>query len=382
MKKYDILIIGCGLSGIVIAERFANDLGKKVLIIDKRDHIGGNIYDYVDEDTNILMNKYGAHLFHTNNERVWEYINRFSKWIRYDHKVFGNVDNKLIHIPVNITTVNELCNEHISSTEEMNEWLKKYQIQYDNIDNSEKMGKSRVGEILYEKIFKNYTFKQWNKYPEELDPSVLARIPIRNNFDIRYFDDKYQVLPEKGYTKFIEKILTNDNIDVKLNTNYFEFIKEHPISEFETIIYTGPIDQYYENKGLEKLEYRSIDFIIEKHKNMNYYQTSSIVNYPELNVPYTRIVEYKHFLNQQSKDTVIVKEITNDIGEPYYPVPNKKNLDLYEKYKSFTLQENKIHFLGRLANYKYFNMDEAIANSLDFFENIFTNKYQELIEKL
>ena len=372
MKKYDILIIGCGLSGIVIAERFANDLGKKVLIIDKRDHIGGNIYDYVDEDTNILMNKYGAHLFHTNNERVWEYINRFSKWIRYDHKVFGNVDNKLINIPVNITTVNELCNEHISSIEQMNEWLKKNQIQYDNIDNSEKMGKSRVGEILYEKIFKNYTFKQWNKYPEELDPSVLARIPIRNNFDVRYFDDKYQVLPEKGYTKFIEKILTNDNIDVKLNTNYFEFIKEHPISEFETVIYTGPIDQYYENKGLEKLEYRSIDFIIEKHKNMNYYQTSSIVNYPELNVPYTRIVEYKHFLNQQSKDTVIVKEITNDIGEPYYPVPNKKNLDLYEKYKSFTLQENKIHFLGRLANYKYFNMDSAILNSLEYFDEHFT----------
>ena len=372
MKKYDILIIGCGLSGIVIAERFANDLGKKVLIIDKRDHIGGNVYDYIDKDTNILMNKYGAHLFHTNNERVWEYINRFSKWIRHDHKVFGNVDNKLINIPVNITTVNELCNENISSTEEMNEWLKKNQIQYDNIDNSEKMGKSRVGEILYEKIFKNYTFKQWNKYPEELDPSVLARIPIRNNFDIRYFDDKYQVLPEKGYTKFIEKILTNDNIDVKLNTNYFEFIKEHPISEFETIIYTGPIDQYYENKGLEKLEYRSIDFIIEKHKNMNYYQTSSIVNYPELNVPYTRIVEYKHFLNQQSKDTVIVKEITNDIGEPYYPVPNKKNLDLYEKYKSFTLQENKIHFLGRLANYKYFNMDSAILNSLEYFDEHFT----------
>ena len=372
MKKYDILIIGCGLSGIVIAERFANDLGKKVLIIDKRDHIGGNIYDYVDEDTNILMNKYGAHLFHTNNERVWEYINRFSKWVRYDHKVFGNVDNKLINIPVNITTVNELCNEHISSIEQMNEWLKKNQIQYDNIDNSEKMGKSRVGEILYEKIFKNYTFKQWNKYPEELDPSVLARIPIRNNFDVRYFDDKYQVLPEKGYTKFIEKILTNDNIDVKLNTNYFEFIKENPISEFETVIYTGPIDQYYENKGLEKLEYRSIDFIIEKHKNMNYYQTSSIVNYPELNVPYTRIVEYKHFLNQQSKDTVIVKEITNDIGEPYYPVPNKKNLDLYEKYKSFTLQENKIHFLGRLANYKYFNMDSAILNSLEYFDEHFT----------
>lgn len=373
IEKYDVLIIGCGLSGVVTAERFANELNKKVLIIEKRDHIGGNIYDYVDDDTNILISKYGAHLFHTNNQRVWEYINKFSEWVRWDHQVLGVIDDKLINIPVNINTVNTLCGEYIKNTDEMNEWLSKNQIKYENIDNSEKMGKSRVGTILYEKIFKEYTFKQWNKYPEELDPSVLARIPIRNDFDNRYFDDKYQALPKKGYTNFIEKILDNKNIKVLLNTNYFDFIKLNPLDNFEKIIYTGPIDQFYENKELEKLEYRSIDFIIEKYKNINYYQTNSVVNYPEMLYPYTRIVEYKHFLNQKSDDTIIVKEVTNDIGEPYYPIPNKKNLDLYEQYKLFTLQEEKVHFLGRLANYKYFNMDTAILNALEYFDVNFSN---------
>jgi len=367
LENYDVLIIGCGLSGVVTAQRFA-ELNKKVLIIEKRDHVGGNVYDYIDNETGILMSKYGAHLFHTNNDRVWNYINKFSKWVRWDHEVVGVVDNKLINIPVNINTVNALCGENIKNTTEMNEWLSNNQIKYDVIDNSEKTGRSRVGNILYDKIFKDYTFKQWNKYPEELDPSVLARIPIRNDFDNRYFDDRYQALPEKGYTKFIENILNHENITVLLNTNYFEYLKENSIDNFETIIYTGPIDQFYENKNLDKLEYRSIEFQIEKYKNMNYYQQKSVVNYPELNVPFTRIVEYKHFLNQKSNDTVIVKEVTKDSGEPYYPIPNKKNLELYEKYKLFTLQENKIHFLGRLANYKYFNMDMAILNALEYFD--------------
>jgi UDP-galactopyranose mutase len=371
MDKYDVLVVGCGLSGSVIAERFANLSNKKVLIIDKREHVGGNVYDYKDTDTNILMSKYGAHLFHTNNERVWDYINKFDKWIRWDHTVLGKINNDLFPIPVNINTVNTLCSENISSTEEMDEWLEKKQIKYDIIDNSEKMGRSRVGDVLYDKIFKDYTYKQWNKYPDELDASVLARIPIRNDFDNRYFNDKYQVLPEKGYTHFVESILKNDKIDVLLNTDYFEFIKEQDINKFEKVIYTGPIDAFYKNENLDKLEYRSIDFTIEKYYDMNYYQTNSVVNYPEIDIPYTRIVEYKHFLNQQSKDTVIVKEITSDVGEPYYPVPNKKNLELYEKYKNLTLKEENVHFLGRLANYKYFNMDTAILNALEYFDSHF-----------
>jgi UDP-galactopyranose mutase len=344
---FDIIIIGAGLSGCVIAERFANLQNKKVLILEKREHIGGNCYDYIDEN-GILINKYGAHLFHTNDEDVWNYINTFDKWIRWEHKVVGLVDNQIVPIPVNITTVNMVCNENIRNESEMNKWLENVQIKYDTIENSEQIAKSRVGEVLYNKIFKDYTFKQWNKYPEELKPEVLARIPLRNNFDDRYFSDKYQALPHKGYTKFFEKLINNPNIHVQLNTDYLKIKNQF---KDKIIIYTGPIDYYFTD--YEKLE------------------CNSVVNYPENNVDYTRIVEYKHFLNQQSPHTTIVKEYTSDIGDPYYPVLNDKNLKLYEKYKKMADNEikNNIHFIGRLANYKYFNMDQAIKNALDYYNN-------------
>jgi UDP-galactopyranose mutase len=388
-----VLIVGCGLSGVVLAERIANVLDSKVTIIEKRDHIGGNCYDYSNKETGILMNKYGAHLFHTNNEDVWNYINRFDRWIRWEHKVLACVENenknatenedsfKYVSIPVNISTINSLCNEHLQSEEDVTKWLEKNQIKYDTINNSEDMAKSRIGTVLYEKLIKDYTFKQWNKYPDELDKSVLERIPIHPNFDTRYFKDKYQALPHKGYTHFFTKILDNKNIEVKLNTDYFEYIK-HIKKEYNTeqyydlIIFTGPIDTYFSNMGMEKLEYRSIDFNIEIIKNMNYYQPNSVVNYPSKEFPYTRLVEYKHFLNQKSNDTIIVSEKTNDSGEPYYPVPNKKNLELYENYKLLAKNEekNNIYFVGRLANYKYFNMDEAILNSLNFFNESILKK--------
>jgi len=366
------LVVGCGLSGGVIAERIANILNKKVTIIEKRNHIGGNCYDYINNETGILINKYGAHLFHTNNEQVWNYINRVDKWIRWEHKVLTYTNDKYVSIPVNISTINELCEENLQNEKDVNEWLEKNQVKYNEINNSEEMAKSRIGTELYEKLIKDYTFKQWNKYPNELDKSVLERIPIRPNFDTRYFSDKYQALPHKGYTHFFKKLLDNKNIEVKLNTDYFEFIKNN---KYDVIIFTGPIDSYFPN--LEKLEYRSIDFNIEIIKNMNYYQPNSVVNYPSKDVPYTRIIEYKHFLNQKSNDTIIVSENTNDIGEPYYPVPNKKNLELYEKYKCLAKieEEKNVFFVGRLANYKYFNMDEAILNSLNFFEDNIIKKF-------
>jgi len=365
------LIVGAGLSGVVIAERIANILNEKVVIIEKRDHIGGNCYDYIHEETGILMNKYGAHLFHTNKEKVWEYINKFDKWTRWEHKVLTYVDDKFVSIPVNITTINQLCQENLKDENDVKEWSERTQVKYANITNSEEMSKSRIGQVLYDKLIRDYTYKQWNKYPEELDKSVLERIPIRNNFDTRYFNDKYQALPHKGYTHFFERLLDNKNIEVLLNTDYFEYIKG---KTFDMIIFTGPIDNYFNNE-LDKLEYRSIDFNIEIIKDMNYYQPNSVVNYPNNDVKYTRIVEYKHFLNQKSKDTIIVKEITNNQGEPYYPVPNKKNLDLYKEYKKLAEEEEKknVYFIGRLANYKYFNMDEAIENSSKFFEDKFLN---------
>lgn len=387
----DYVIVGAGLSGAVVAERIANVLKKKVWVLEKRQHIGGNCYDYID-DNGLRINKYGAHIFHTNNERVYDYITSFSEWIRYDHKVLSYVDDQYVPIPVNINTVNKLYNLSIRNKVEMKQWLESVQVKYDQITNSEEMCKSRyyiyplfdiyryrVGNDLYEKLFKDYTYKQWNKYPKELDASVLARIPIRMTHDDRYFTDKYQLLPKDGYTSFIGKLLNHELITVKLNTDFFDIKDE---ISFCKLIYTGPIDQYYANSGYEKLEYRSIDFVEHRYKNTNFVQPASVVNYPKLDVPYTRIVEYKHFWNQfHSPHTTIVCEYSHDSAisisenrEPYYPVPNERNLKLYERYKQLTETEHNVYFVGRLANYKYFNMDEAILNSLILFDDIYENK--------
>lgn len=373
-KKYDVIIVGCGISGIVIAEQFATNSNKNILIIDKRNHIAGNCYDYTDYPTGIRMNKYGAHLFHTNDEVVYEYITKYGEWEKWEHKVVGDIDGSYHPIPANIDTVNGICNENIKNEEEMNKWLEDNQIKYDEIKNGEEMAKSRVGEVLYEKIFKHYTYKQWKKYPEELDPEVLARIPVRNSFDDRYFSDKYQVLPKNGYTHFFQGILDKfPQITVKLNTD-FEDLRNH-ISNEQIVIYTGPIDAYFSDKNLPKLEYRSIDFEIDYKFNEEYYQPNSVVNYPGENTKYTRCVEYKHFLNQKSDHTVIVKETTTDKGEPYYPVLNEQNKSLYKIYQELAEKEGEnVHFLGRLASYKYFNMDQAIKNSLDYYKEHFPRK--------
>jgi UDP-galactopyranose mutase len=365
------LVVGAGLSGSVIAERIANGLNEKVIVIDKRDHIGGNCYDYVDEDTGICINKYGAHLFHTNHQNVWDYVNKFCNWVHYEHKVVANVNDKIVPVPCNIETVNTLLNLNIHNENDMHLWLSSNIVKYDNITNSEELAKSRIGEELYNLLIKDYTYKQWNKYPDELDKQVLNRLPFRTNFDCRYFNDKYQALPEKGYTHFFERILDNPLIDIRLGTCFFDFKKENDISKFAKIIYTGPIDMLFEN--MPKLEYRSIDFTLNKLYNTPYYQTNSVVNFPSMSYPYTRIVEYKHFLNQKSDHTIIVYETTKADGEPFYPVPSQSNLDIYELYQKKCIEEEKNNnyiFLGRLATYKYINMDEAIYNALTKFDEL------------
>tara|TARA_A100001015_G_scaffold213363_1_gene239310 strand:+ start:352 stop:1491 length:1140 start_codon:yes stop_codon:yes gene_type:complete len=367
--NYDYLIVGCGLSGAVLAERIASQLQKRVLIIESRNHIGGNCYDYRDPETGILLNQYGAHLFHTNSERVWNYVTRFDTWKRWEHTVLSKVDNQFVSIPVNITTINKLCGETLQTQTDVEEWLQEHQKSYETIENSEQMAKSRIGSVLYDKLIKHYTYKQWKKYPNELKPSVLARIPVRPNFDTRYFSDKYQALPKDGYTEFFKKLLDHPLITIQLETDFFDYRKEHQnMLATIPIIYTGPIDRYFQDKGYEPLEYRSIEFTTMRYYDMNYYQPNSVVNYPEADVPFTRIVEYKHFLNQSSPHTIIVSEVTNDTGEPYYPVPNTKNLELYKKYQQLAECEPNVWFVGRLANYKYFNMDQAIENALVFFE--------------
>jgi UDP-galactopyranose mutase len=367
---HDIVIVGAGISGATLAERYASEQNKKVLIIEKRDHIAGNCYDFYNED-GILISKYGAHLFHTNLEDVWDYIHKFSDWNTYEHRVKAYVDGQLVPIPVNITTVNMLFGTNIQTETEMDEWLAAHQEKLENPKNGEEAALSRVGRELYEKMFKNYTKKQWDKYPSELDASVLNRIPVRNNFDDRYFNDKYQALPAQGYTKVFEKMLNNPNIEVRLSTDFFDI--RDSLSGYEKLFYTGPIDQFFDFKFSvgEHLEYRSLNFVWETH-DKEFYQSNSVINYPN-DYDFTRVVEYKYFTNQKHPKTTISKEYSADYqpgkNEPYYPVPNPRNQEIFAKYQTEAekLEPEGIYFVGRLANYKYFNMDQAFKAALDLF---------------
>jgi UDP-galactopyranose mutase len=302
-------------------------------------------------------------------------VNRFATWYPWKHKVIAEVEGQRVPIPVNITTVNKLFGLNIQTEEEMKKWLDENRLHIDKPANGREAALSKVGEVLYEKMFRHYTKKQWDKYPEELDASVLDRIPVRSNYDDHYFSDKYQALPKGGFTKMFRKILSNPNITISLNTDFFD-IKDK-IKGYEKLFYTGPIDRFFNFKHSldEKLEYRSINFVSETI-DAEYFQENSVVNYPGADVPFTRIIEYKHFGNQKSAKTTIVKEFTVDEGEPYYPVPNARNQRIYERYKKEADRLTDVYFVGRLANYKYFNMDQAFKNSLDLFKEL---EKQELV---
>ncbi|MDO8451854.1 MAG: UDP-galactopyranose mutase [bacterium] len=366
MKDAQILIIGAGISGAVLAERYAA-LGKKVLVIEKRYHIGGNCYDYQNED-GIMVSRYGAHLFHTNSEDVWKYVNRFSRWHPHEHRVLARVDGMLVPIPVNITTVNMLCQTDIRTEEEMKQWLSEHAVPIDAPKNGEEAALSRVGPYLYEKLFKTYTKKQWDKYPAELDASVLNRIPVRTNFDDRYFSDIHEALPTGGYTQMFDHLFDHPNITLARGVDYFDM--RDRLRGYEKLFYTGPIDRFfdyrYQTSG--KLEYRSIRFVSETHEK-EYFQENSVINYPN-DFGFTRIVEYKHLTGQNHPKTTIVKEYTTDGGEPYYPVPDARNREVFEKYRREAAKLDDIYFVGRLATYTYFNMDEACKNALDVVEKL------------
>ena len=366
LSHFDIVVVGAGLSGAVLAERHAEVLGQKVLVIDKREHIGGNCFDYVDAETGIRVNKYGAHLFHTNDETVWAYVNRFARWVRWDHRVLGLINGTLVPIPVNINTVNALFGLSIQTTAQMDAWLQAEQVHYAERppNNSEEMALSRVGSRLYQLIFRDYTQKQWNRSATALGPEVTARIPVRHDFDDRYFGDKYQALPADGYTRFFQRLLSHPNIEVRTGVDYFDL--NVPKSVLHTY-YTGPIDRFF--KSDDRLEYRSLQF--ERRALLNhegYWQPASVVNYPSLDTPHTRIVEYKHMLHQKSPHSVLFTEYPADDGEPFYPVPTERNKALYRRLVKQAADIPNVTFVGRLANYKYFNMDEAISNALSIFK--------------
>jgi UDP-galactopyranose mutase len=363
--------VGAGLSGCTIARTFA-DQGFLVHIIERRDHIAGNCYDEIDKN-GIRVNRYGAHLFHTNSEEVWKFVNRFAEWTPWYHKVIGRIEDTHFPIPVNRSTVNTLCGTTLQTEEDMKEWLKQNTLPCDNPKNSEDVALHRVGSDLYKKIFKDYTYKQWAKDPSELDRSVLERIPVRTDDQDGYFSDRFQALPKDGYTEFVRCMIDHPLISISLSTDYCDQMR----SKYDNIFYTGPIDLFYASHGYPKLEYRSINFETE-YLEIDQFQPNSVVNYPSMKEPYTRIVEYKHFLNQNVPGkTTIVKEYTVADGDPYYPVPTARNKEIYQKYQRLANEDEKngIIFVGRLANYKYYNMDAAIENALDVADYYLSKMY-------
>lgn len=369
-KENIILIIGAGISGCTLAERYANLKNKKVIVIEKRDHIGGNCHDYTN-NIGIKVNKFGPHYFRTNDEEVWEYVQLFSEWEPFEARVLSVVNGKKVPMPVNIDTINTLFGENIETEQEMINWLSKEIHEIEEPKSSEESALKRFGPRIYKMMFENYTKKQWDKHPQELEASVMERIPIRYNRDKRYFTEKYQMYPKNGYTRIFENMLSHPNIEIRLNTEWSE--DNNLIQNCEKIFFTGRIDSYFKEK-LGKLEYRSLRF---EHEDINqeFFQDEVQENHPHEDTPFTRIVEYKHQTKQKNPKTTIVKEFPTWDGEPYYPVPTQENRDTYDKYKEEAkkLEEKGIYFVGRLANYKYFNMDQAFRNALDLFNRIEIN---------
>ncbi|MEP7080310.1 MAG: UDP-galactopyranose mutase [Ginsengibacter sp.] len=358
---FDYLIVGAGLAGGVLAERLAST-NKKVLLVEKRDHIAGNTFDHYNEH-GILVHKYGPHIFHTNSKDVFEYLSRFTDWRPYEHRVLASVDGMQVPIPINLNTINQLYGLNLNS-EEVDAFFAARAEDKAKVITSEDVVVAKIGRELYEKFFRGYTRKQWNLDPSELDASVTSRIPTRNNRDDRYFTDNYQSIPLHGYTRMFEKMLKHKNIKILLNTDYKEIMKE---VSFDKMIYTGPIDYFYDY-CYGKLPYRSLDFKFETLEQETFQKTGTI-NYPNEHA-YTRITEFKYLTGQKHPKTSIVYEYPKDDGDPYYPVPRPENAALYKKYHKKALAEENVYFAGRLATYKYYNMDQVVAQALTLFKKI------------
>lgn len=359
---FDYLIVGAGFAGSVLAERLANVSEKKVLIIDQRDHIGGNAYDYFNKD-GILIHKYGPHIFHTNSRKVFDYLSQFTTWRPYEHRVLASVDGQLVPMPINLDTINKLYSLNLSS-HELEAFFSLRAEKLSRVVTSEDVVVSKVGRELYEKFFRGYTRKHWDLDPSELDASVSARVPTRTNRDDRYFTDTYQSMPAQGYSKMFRKMLSHPNIKIMLNTDYKEIIDVIP---YKTMIYTGPIDSYF-NYCYGRLPYRSIEFRFET-LDVECFQSTGTINYPNEH-PYTRITEFKYLTGQKHHKTSIVYEYPQAEGDPYYPIPRPENAEIYKKYQSLANTMTNTYFTGRLATYKYYNMDQVVAQSLSLFDKI------------
>jgi UDP-galactopyranose mutase len=360
--NYDYLVVGAGFAGAVVTERLASQLGKRVLIIDKRPHVGGNTYDFYNQD-GILVHLYGPHIFHTASQMVVDYLSQFTEWHPYEHRVLASVDGKLLPVPITLDTINGLYGLNLDA-EGMEEFLAKRAEPRAEIRTSEDIVVSKLGRELYEKFFQNYTRKQWGLDPSQLDRSVAGRIPVRFNRDDRYFSDNFQAMPRKGFTYMFERMLSHPKINVKLSTDYHEEARRYPRAK---VIYTGPIDEFFDY-CFGPLPYRSLRF---EHKTLDCsrFQPVGVVNYPNEN-QFTRITEFKHLTGQEHTKTSIVYEYPCAEGDPYYPIPRPENSELYTRYRALAETTAGVYFCGRLANYRYFNMDQVVAQALHLFREI------------
>lgn len=363
-QAFDYLIVGAGFAGSVLAERLAAGLNKRVLLIDRRSHIGGNAYDHYDE-AGVLIHRYGPHIFHTNAQRIVDYLSRFTQWRPYEHRVLAVVDGQQVPIPINRTTLNALYGLDLQSDEEAERYLASRAEPVETIRTSEDVVVNQIGRELYEKFFRGYTRKQWGLDPSQLDKMVTSRVPTRTNTDDRYFTDTFQQMPLEGYTRMFERMLDHPNISIMLNTDYRQVRDQ---VAYKHLIYCGPIDEYFDH-CFGKLPYRSLKF---EHQSLEQEQFQSVatVNYPDETVPYTRISEYKYLTGQQHASTSITYEYPSAEGDPYYPIPRPENAELYKRYEQLAAETPGVTFLGRLGTYKYYNMDQVVGQALALYKRI------------
>ncbi|GJD66698.1 UDP-galactopyranose mutase [Methylobacterium frigidaeris] len=361
---YDWLIVGAGFAGSVLAERLARRRGERVLLVDRRPHVGGNAYDRIDE-AGVLIHQYGPHIFHTNSEAIVDYLSAFTAWRPYEHRVLAMVDGMQVPIPINLDTINRLYGLSLTS-EELEAWFAARAEPVADIRTSEDVVVSAIGRELYEKFFRGYTRKQWGLDPSELDRQVTARVPTRTNRDDRYFTDTFQAMPAQGYTRMFERMLDHPNIHVMTNAD-FRDVRE--VIPHRRVIYTGPIDEYFDFR-FGRLPYRSLRFV-HVTRDVAQHQPVAVVNYPQTET-YTRITEYKHLTGQEHPKTSLTYEYPSAEGDPYYPVPRPENQALFKRYERLARAEADVWFVGRLATYRYYNMDQIVGQALAAFRRIDT----------
>ncbi|GAB2828865.1 UDP-galactopyranose mutase [Lentzea nigeriaca] len=372
---YDLIVVGSGFFGLTVAERTASQLNKRVLVLERRDHIGGNAYSEAEPETGIEVHRYGAHLFHTSNKRVWEYVNQFTEFTGYQHRVFAMHAGQAYQFPMGLGLLSQFVGRYMSP-EDAKKWVAEQAAEIDTKDaqNLEEKAISLIGRPLYEAFIKHYTAKQWQTDPKELPAAVISRLPVRYNFDNRYFNDTYEGLPVDGYTAWLEKMADHPNIDVKLSTDFFDVRDEIPAGT--PVVYTGPLDRYFDySEGW--LGWRTLDFEQEVLP-IGDFQGTPVMNYNDADVPYTRIHEFRHFHPEReypADKTVIVREYSRSAekdDEPYYPINTSEDREKLERYRELAKKEaseKNVIFGGRLGTYKYLDMHMAIGSALSVFDN-------------